>query len=282
MVEILIFESVMTLTNTLSGEIIGTLLFGGSTLLFLYFITPSVIVEVLTPSVKEGEVESLKVGEAKDLKESSSLSNEDKECSLEETKESPIVNETVQNLDSYGSEVVLESLTLVERTPLDAYINSLIALYDIIHQAIITLEFSEEDPLYLKNSTNFEEYLDCLFPVFLLLWTGDFMFLSSPDFLPSNPEVGILEGIKWLNSNFVEIWELTECLLRGIYVHLKNSPRFSNNLRLIEKFFERVELSGTQIEGFRTDNGKKYFKRYSSLFEKMNLTEQSKIFSENN
>jgi hypothetical protein len=65
-------------------------------------------------------------------------------------------------------------------------------------------------------------------------------------------------------------------------VHLKNTARFSNNLRLIERFFEKVEINGTKIEGFRSDSGRNYFQKYSDLFKKMELSEQAKVFIQNN
>lgn len=284
-------NSTILLTEVVCNQILGTLFFGGSVLIFLYFTPSCVIVDVLAPSVKEAENDlsaqaktnsKQEEKEYKELKESSSLSSQNKECSLEQTKESSIINETVENLDSYGSEVVSESVQLIERNPLELYVENLIALYDITYQAVSMLKFSEDDPLYLKDPQNFEAYLDCLFPLFLLLWSGDFMFLTAADFLPSDPQEGILEGIEWLNIHFVDIWELTECLLRGIYVHLKNTARFSNNLRLIERFFEKVEANGNTIEGFRSDSGRNYFQKYSDLFKKMELSEQAKVFIQKN
>ena len=187
------------LTCLISDQIVGTLLFGGSTLLFIYLFPTKVIidvVDVLLPSPVEG----------KDLVEeevTSFLPEKKLEQSVLQEKDSAtdmLLDKGADLLEKSTEQLASELVQYHANLSFPTYLKSLERCYDLLSEAIQSLQLNECDLLFYSFGTHLANFLKILSPLLISFFSGEYPFTEISWSLLGNAE--IVRCLELLNIHF--------------------------------------------------------------------------------
>ena len=161
--------------SLISDEIVGTLLFGGSTLLFIYLLPPKVIIDVVDVLLSSPV-------EEKDLVEEevpSFLSEQKADQSVLQEKDS-VVDQLLDKgsdlLEKSTEQLASELVQYHANLSFPTYLKSLERCYDLLSEAIQSLQFNDYDFLFYSFSTHLTNFLKILSPLLISFFSGEYPF----------------------------------------------------------------------------------------------------------